>query len=130
MPETKHTLGPWEVYRTKESDKAKYQSGVNFIVQTVSEDGCSIAEICSKQSDDLSIEDANARLIAAAPRLLEALKEACEVIEDLDIGPNYYTEECDIKEGHCGHLACERIGCIPRKLARALTAIKEAEGGL
>ena len=64
---SKHTSGPWAIYVNAPSD---------IVIRKMSKDGyelCSIARVSSGY--------ANARLIAAAPELLEALKEAHNALE-------------------------------------------------
>jgi len=64
--ETKHTPGPWTFDHDGEA---------MFVYRdAVSDDDCeSICDLCKHQPDDLQL--ANARLIAAAPDLLEALAQ-------------------------------------------------------
>jgi hypothetical protein len=65
VSETKHTPGPWQA----EQDDVPYDGG--FETWCVNADGAGICMMdCPK--DDM---EANARLIAAAPDLLEALEE-------------------------------------------------------
>ena len=67
---SKHTPGPWAIYVNALSD---------IVIRKMSKDGyelCSIARVSSGY--------ANARLIAAAPELLEAL-EACDALLSLNI---------------------------------------------
>ena len=64
---SKHTPGPWAIYVNAPSD---------IVIRKMSKDGyelCSIARVSSGY--------ANARLIAAAPELLEALKDIAEWTE-------------------------------------------------
>ena len=58
MAETKHTPGPWRIHCDLYAE-----AGDNLIVAK------------AKQFTDYKVSMANARLIAAAPELLEALKE-------------------------------------------------------
>lgn len=69
MSEMKHTAGPWEVDPLKQ--------GILGDVSTADGSQC-VAQAQQVSGDDLkqSIRAANARLIAAAPDLLEALKDA------------------------------------------------------
>lgn len=78
MSKTQHTPGPWNI-----------NHGANYLPSVSS--SVTHTKICdiAGQDDDAGIKDfqneseANARLIAAAPELLEALKEA-----DIDLNSN------------------------------------------
>lgn len=64
MSNTKHTPGPWSIFR----------DGDNLIIETIPLNRFSaIAEITGGRG--LEEDEANARLIAAAPELLEALEQ-------------------------------------------------------
>lgn len=70
----KHTPGPWSLGSTGwyvQHDEAYEQTSQGV----VGSNGTPICEVVSIEYDDTEI-DANARLIAAAPELLEALKDA------------------------------------------------------
>lgn len=66
MSESKHTPGPWRIFETDHGSK---------IIGIGSEDGAGVADagfgLWGGDSDEAR---ANARLVAAAPELLEALK--------------------------------------------------------
>ena len=62
---SKHTPGPWEVNYTKATTQIKPNDG-HGIVATI--------PVRYSKTDNLAENAANARLIAAAPELLEALK--------------------------------------------------------
>ena len=71
MIDTKHTPGPWEVDQIDQSTIQIKAAGVI------------VAEVCSgstftRLSDE---QQANARLIAAAPELLASLREALKVVD-------------------------------------------------
>jgi len=70
---TKHTPGPW----TSNSARDIKQKPVRTVRQS---DGNMIIATCSKVND--------ARLIAAAPELLECIKDAEFIIRKLSINPN------------------------------------------
>lgn len=75
---TKHTQGEW-VYKNKLVDKVASQKifcGKKVIVQMVAYEffGCSISEA-----------NANAKLIAAAPELLEALKRFIKFVDNQNL---------------------------------------------
>ena len=82
MSETKHTPGEWEVSRETAID---YRP--NCIVGA---DGGSLVAWCAGGGPKRAImgpeEDANARLISAAPDMLEALKQAMETLKAFDPG--------------------------------------------
>ena len=85
---SKHTQGPWEFLEEKEYNNVPFISirkkGFILIDDPDADEKNSIAGIWSTKPIDF----ANARLIAAAPELLEALIHAVEIIE------NEYPEEC------------------------------------
>lgn len=66
----KHTPGPWEV--SKEWDGTSIKAGPFHVTHTI--------QSCGFHSDeeDKVVTQANARLIAAAPELLEALQSAVQ----------------------------------------------------
>ena len=83
-----HTSGPWAyrphqhddwgIVRTKGRDDMGFQRVIcqaNYVA--------SPAELITHRSNNTDPAEANARLIAAAPELLEALEKAVEEIEDL-----------------------------------------------
>lgn len=71
MSEGKHTPGPWEYVRDEDgSFDVCQQTGAP--ITTWSSDVCRVYQINGTQPEDVA--EANARLIAAAPELLEALE--------------------------------------------------------
>lgn len=70
----KHTPGPWEVGSTIESD-----------TQAIIHDGDSVLAILTT----IPPNPANARLIAAAPDLLEALRKMADMVEAEVLGPEW-----------------------------------------
>ena len=70
-----HTPGPWKVVD-------------RLYVWTDDDVGCEVAKVCDENLDDdmLGQADADARLIAAAPELLAALRRMREVFEQLADG--------------------------------------------
>jgi len=78
---TKHTPGPWE-------------SGLDFenAVTAPSLDDSPIATTHNFTGYDDGQQEANARLIAAAPQLLEELRLAIQSLEHLNHGPHKGTE--------------------------------------
>lgn len=76
MEKMKHTPGPWR-YDDKTGDSG------GLVVWA--EGGDRVARVCwdscDEQSEALSETEPNARLIAAAPELLEALQDAMKLID-------------------------------------------------
>lgn len=70
MEKTSYTPGPWRV-------NDLFKNIVGVYVETEKD------QICEFHTDTPNV-DANARLIAAAPELLEALIELCDLIKDGD----------------------------------------------
>lgn len=70
----KHTPGPWEVGSTIESD-----------TQAIIHDGDSVLAILTT----IPPNPANARIIAAAPDLLEALRKMADMVEAEVLGPEW-----------------------------------------
>lgn len=122
--ERKHTQGPWRIEDGTTviwSDNA-YDSGTNSV-------GCIVARAAHPSTFRSSRptadeQDANARLIAAAPDLLEALKAFVDMIEDSmsgsfhrDVGP-FVAGVTDLELRPDGSF----------KLSDARAAITKAEG--
>ena len=70
---TEHTPGPWE---------AQLATG-DLVPSVITQNGDGIAEVYNFNPHDSSVAVANARLIAAAPEILEALKLCFEVIDQV-----------------------------------------------
>lgn len=73
MSESKHTPGPWVVW-SEEGETRKGRAKVSVchhVGDLMSEDHICVATVLG---DDVAVAAANARLIAAAPELLEALR--------------------------------------------------------
>lgn len=83
-PQFKGTPGPW---------LATYDSGPsNWIIDVIDDEEQLVAHVIP---DDEIESEANARLIAAAPELLEALQKTNDLLKDLDnthTGDNRYVE--------------------------------------
>ena len=90
---TKHTPGPWQVDETYTS----------MYMVTTTKARCPVAEVmCASDMysciDPTQEEEANAKLIAAAPDLLEALRELvsdCEMASGLISDSSYYEHDLD-----------------------------------
>jgi len=72
---TTHTPGPWEVFRTDEH--IEKQSGVTVYIG----DDDAAGRFAAVRGVDLDEDAANARLIAAAPAMLAALKELADAYQ-------------------------------------------------
>lgn len=79
MSEVKHTPGPWV------DQPSKYRDGV-LVVRANAPGGRILAEFGSEDEPLDEIDQANARLIAAAPELLETLKILRNTVGDLRNG--------------------------------------------
>jgi hypothetical protein len=79
---SKHTPGSWTIRREPSSRGRGFH-------RTVVRDGFTwpIAEVSTAAGGQVDIAEANARLIAAAPELLEALEEMCAPPENDDEDP-------------------------------------------
>lgn len=81
----KHTPGKWKIGRALSSTGA---------TPIRNQDGDNIAWVCGADSSlcpDISTISANARLIAAAPEMYEALKAISEEIQAIGFHPNSAT---------------------------------------
>jgi hypothetical protein len=88
VSDAKHTPGPWGVYDHESSHYPGIESKCGLSVVVWGERG----EFCGVRGRNAAEKNANARLIAAAPDLLEALQE----LATLPIARNY-------PEGPCLH---------------------------
>jgi hypothetical protein len=111
---TAHTPGPWRARGPHGSQIAgpMGDGGSWLIAHTISHH---------------PVDVANARLIAAAPDMLEALKEMLDVAELSECAPIEQGAECEA-EVLCGHPDCNAVGCIIDKINRARAAIAKATG--
>lgn len=75
--ETKHTKGEWG-YKKFDVTKVQY----SYVIQ--SSNGDTICKMLRDDSDNVITEGANAKLIAAAPELLEALIECLGGVKELN----------------------------------------------
>lgn len=74
---SKHTPGPWAALITKPKKRKQPSPGTVLVAA-----GGSLAIDCTSSGDTFEEGEANARLIAAAPEMLEALKMAAWLIHD------------------------------------------------
>ena len=102
MADVKHTPGPWEQWgggyvRHRVPDRAGRK--VAYTLCSVSLPGAnqrrSVNDTVMSYDDALTVQDANARLIAAAPDLLAACKAAQQLIQ---FGVVYHKLEDAIKK--------------------------------
>ena len=92
---TKHTPGPWKLQKALRPVDGEYDYGIGA---KVSGRGQCIAEAFGRCSDrDLLPAEANARLIAAAPEMLEALVN-CSSLLGAFIGPDDAVGQAALKE--------------------------------
>ncbi|MDX9747441.1 MAG: hypothetical protein RBT57_02970 [Paludibacter sp.] len=70
---TTHTPGPWKTNYSERYPEYDFVTGKN---------GEIICQFFSKSEEDYSNKEANAKLIAAAPELLEALRELHDLLEE------------------------------------------------
>lgn len=84
MPVTKHTPGPWREMRNGYTKK--HISGLPVMTTVIESASAIVCELWDRRSADrvapLNERQANARLIAAAPMLLELLKAQRERLGD------------------------------------------------
>lgn len=91
MKKTKHTPGPWTKSRDFKLDPDKFGLGVQQRVSVIEADpNFKIADVFDTAFPDMN--EANARLIAAAPEMLEALEEALSIMR-ANTTSRYMTEE-------------------------------------
>lgn len=74
---TKHTPGPWKWEKAKEINQVNNEPKFHIVSES---DKTNIADVWTC----LGLESGNAKLLSAAPDLLEACKEALEKLAQLD----------------------------------------------
>lgn len=82
----KHTLGPWSI-----GERKTFKTATGYDNQEVTIDGRHTTTLASVWGDDEDTEF-NAKLIAAAPELLEALIDLLYHVEDIP-GNEYFDEK-------------------------------------
>lgn len=95
---SKHTPGPWEL------SEAEYKEGFGTYrrVEQVEQFGDVVASVCIRHSVNHTLDacgDANARLIAAAPDLLEACQTFAEWLRREEEGFVKAGRDCSTPEG-------------------------------
>jgi hypothetical protein len=95
---SKHTPGPWEL------SEAVYKEGFGTYrrVEQVQEFGDVVASVCIRHAVNHTLDacgDANSRLIAAAPDLLEACQTFAEWLRREDAGFDHKTHNRETPEG-------------------------------
>ena len=110
MSEEKHTPGPWETQTHISLDRLEIRDA----------DGRRIAECAMDFPMSAKTHDANAHLIAAAPDLLEALKDCCVIAR-----PGNPSSCCPVyRPGE--HGGCAENECVECDIWKA---IQKARGG-
>ena len=90
-----HTPGPWTI---DDTGPHEFEEG-HVELNIWGPDGAYFGAIAAIRNDYSGDMDSNARLIAAAPKLLEALRMVCEYFEaDYDRPNEYYVAEAAIAQ--------------------------------
>ena len=84
--EHKHTPGPWRVGRHFTDDEGYREIAIEATVRGVE---CVPASVALQFANYGGMQEANARLIAAAPDLLEALIDLMDAVEGVPCGPEH-----------------------------------------
>lgn len=114
---TKHTPGPWAVECDPIRVGKRYPSGLPRMALVITGDG-KLAIDCTGSGDGYKTDCANATLIAAAPELLEAAREAIGALLDI--------ADADHVSRKAIHEALSNRGTTAVAMLRA--AIAKAEG--
>lgn len=79
-----YTPGPWEI-KKQWGDEWWFggRNGAEIIIQSKVA-GWNVVAVTGAKMDEIGIDDANARLMAAAPELLEALQSIVRSLSDQD----------------------------------------------
>jgi len=132
MSEAQHTPGPWQAIKWSSHAQTTVVTAPWAAVIRLGKhfkSGAVIAECQGARSGYLDDEaEANARLIAAAPELLEALEQQMHMIRDGWIPPDYYKDQAlTERETEIWNLACEAFRDSSR-FRQAEEVIKKARG--
>lgn len=107
MAESKHTPGPWSItFTIIGADKEMWPSAV------VSPEKGSVDTICDFSfltTRDIAVQQANARLIAAAPELLEALS----ALDRMNRGLDWCDPDEQARRWSCAGAALAKAGARP-----------------
>jgi len=126
MKKTKHTPGPWKADRMLISPKAKDRRP-GFVVNGPDRRNDLPIRICDLRVpaglDGLAVGEANARLIAAAPDLLEIARDILP--EGNDYSDGTHCDECGTPRETPEQNQCDVPGCF---YTRIRAAIARAEG--
>lgn len=117
---TKYTPGPWAYWRGDDFGDARFyiaQADGAPYTPNYSDVATLVAETVS--SERVLIQEANARLIAAAPDLLESLKQALAALQSCDPG--------DTNSGYVVYPSFDEGACSRAEWA-AMAAILKATG--
>lgn len=87
-----HTSGPWEIGR-----HATPESFPQFGIYAANGNGRDLAHVVSHGTADSAETQANARLMAAAPEMLEALRNVAEIMS----GADYSHVKADMARAIC-----------------------------
>jgi len=114
--ETKHTQGPWVVHHDGHYPRIR-----KHFHETHHMDVCGPVHGYMYSQDEKCEQAANARLIAAAPELLETLSRACTIIKDM-------IDKCDYVG--CGTIEAGDLEEAEdrKRLAEVQAAIAKATG--
>jgi len=110
---SKHTPGPWHVGVVEKMEVLSDHGRLRL-----EPGGTTLYPICKVVMFDREEDEANARLIAAAPEMYEALRELLDCDEDAP------KSVCERRRSQGTHCRCE--GCAR---SRAWSALHKAEGG-
>lgn len=111
---SKHTPGPWRIERCS-TLRGWINEITAFITANEEHDGEHVLVAEVEEMIDRGEETANARLIAEAPMMLEALRAA---LHDLETSQNLFA--CDNNEGkHLFRLEHQSIATVIKAIAKA-----------
>lgn len=113
-----HTPGPWEV----QGRELVAHTGTGYVTIAA------LDPVNTPRVPHRDIAEANARLIAAAPDLYAALRDATDALDYVHAIDSVTPPECDPDDGLCGAQFCAQNGCLVRKIAVARTALAKATG--